>query len=117
MKTGKFNIVTDGAWGSCGKGLITTALAARHLPNIISTTNMANAGHTAVSADGRKFVAKALPSAAILGKWMHSAAVGKSYSPWIIVGATAAFNLQQMLNEIKECQVEETTIIHERAAV
>jgi adenylosuccinate synthase/intein/homing endonuclease len=45
MQPRKFNIVTDGAWGSCGKGLITTALAWKHRPQIISTTNMANAGH------------------------------------------------------------------------
>ena len=95
MQTGRINIVTDGQWGSCGKGLIATALATRHLPEIISTTNMANAGHTAVHENGvDKFVAKALPSATILRKWIPD------YNPHIVVGSTAAFTIEQMLHEI-----------------
>ena len=62
MKKQKFNVVTDGQWGSCGKGLIATALAYKYQPDIISTTNMANAGHTAVNEHGDAFIAKAVPS-------------------------------------------------------
>ena len=68
MIPGKFNVVTDGAWGSCGKGLIATALADKYRPDIISTTNMANAGHTAVNENGEAFIAKAIPSGAALNK-------------------------------------------------
>jgi adenylosuccinate synthase len=107
----KFNIVTDGQWGSCGKGLITTSLADKHRPEILTTTNMANAGHTAVNENGDKFIAKALPSAAILNKWIPE------YNPFVVVGATAAFTIDQMLKEIKECEIGENTIIHERAGV
>lgn len=41
----KFNVVTDGQWGSTGKGLISSYVAYRHGFEILSTTNMANAGH------------------------------------------------------------------------
>ncbi len=111
MQPRKFNIVTDGQWGSCGKGLITTALAWKNRPQAISTTNMANAGHTAVYTDGRAFVAKALPSATILTKWLPD------YKPQIVVGPTAAFNLDQMMKEVQECGVSDTLTIHPRAGV
>lgn len=111
MKRTYFNVVTDGSWGSCGKGLITTALAHRHRPEIISTTNMSNAGHTAVYNDGSKFIAKALPSATALHKWMDN------YKPFIMVGATAAFQLEQLLHEIEFCGVQNHIAIHPRAGV
>lgn len=111
MLSGRFNVVTDGQWGSCGKGLITTALAHKHHPEVISTTNMSNAGHTAVNVDGEAFVAKALPSAAILKKWCEN------YNPAIVVGPSSAFDLAQMMKEIGICGVEQNTHIHPRAGV
>ena len=111
MIKSRFNVVTDGSWGSCGKGLITTALAAKNRPEIISTTNMANAGHTAVHVDGRKFIAKALPSATALHTWLDD------YDPMIVVGPSAAFDLAQMLKEIELCEVGHNTVIHSRAGV
>lgn len=114
MQSQKFNVVTDGQYGSCGKGLITTALAHKHKPEVLSTTNMANAGHTAVWHDGRKFVAKALPSATVLSKWMKSE--GQEYDPIIIVGASAAFQKEQLLKEIEECGTNKI-FIHPRAGV
>ncbi len=111
MKDNRFNIVTDGQWGSCGKGLVTSALAFHTRPGILSTTNMANAGHTAVNAQGEAFIAKALPSAAILNKWLEG------YEPDIMVGPSAAFNLEQLLKEIDICDVSLQTYIHPRAGV
>lgn len=111
MQSSKFNVVTDGQWGSTGKGLITSAIAYKHKPEIISTTNMSNAGHTAVSSTGEKYVAKALPSAAILTKWCEN------YHPAIVVGPSAAFDMKQMLEEISICQCEQNTYIHSRAGV
>lgn len=112
MQRGRFHVVTDGQWGSCGKGLITTALAAAYKPAILSTTSMANAGHTAVWSDGRKFIAKALPSAAALNAWQPN------YNPSVLIGATAAFNLEQLLKEKDECRLEdEQLFIHPRAGV
>jgi len=112
MQSRRFNVVTDGQWGSCGKGLITTALAARYRPEIISTTNMANAGHTAVHENGEdKFVAKALPSAAILRQWIAG------YDPHIVVGCSAAFTIEQMHDEIQLTGSNYQLTIHERAGV
>jgi len=111
MQNRSFNVVTDGAWGSCGKGLITTALASKHQPEIISTTNMANAGHTAVYDDGRKFIAKVLPSAAALRKWVDG------YDPHIVVGSTAAFTIEQLHKEIQETGSNYQLTIHERAGI
>jgi|CXWL01.1.fsa_nt_gi adenylosuccinate synthase len=111
MKSHHFNVVTDGQWGSCGKGLITTALAAKYRPELISTTNMANAGHTCVWSDGKKFIAKALPSASVLRQWLPD------YTPITVVGPTAAFNLSQMLDEIQTCGANHLLAIHPRAGV
>lgn len=111
MLKGKYNIVTDGQWGSCGKGAVTTALAYRHRPEIISTTNMSNAGHTAVNVDGEKFVAKALPSASVLHKWYPE------YSPQIVVGPSSAFDMDQLLHEAEHCGVHDKLVVHERAGV
>ena len=112
MIPGKFNVVTDGSWGSCGKGLIATALADKYRPEIISTTNMANAGHTAVNEDGRAFIAKAIPSGSALNIWRPD------YTPRIFLGSTCAFHLDRLLEEIKECDLRPgTLIIHPRAGV
>jgi adenylosuccinate synthase len=111
VHTGKLNIVTDGQWGSTGKGLINSALAMKTKPEVLSTTNMANAGHTAVNDAGEAFVAKALPSSAALVKWCPD------YKPAIFVGASAAFNLQQLLKEGKETNSSELICIHPRAGV
>lgn len=112
MKQNRFNVVVDGQWGSCGKGLIATAIAHRYMPHVISTTNMPNAGHTAVWTDGRKHVAKALPSAAILHRWVDY------YKPLIYVGPSAAFTLEQLHAEIDAIGIDsDLLVIHERASV
>jgi adenylosuccinate synthase len=110
MQNGKFNVVTDGAWGSCGKGLIASGLSDKFRPEIISTTNMANAGHTAVDSDGSTFIAKALPSPTILHKWRPG------YNPLIVLGSTCAFHLDQLLAEIAETNCWNVSI-HPRAGV
>lgn len=115
MQARKFNVVTDGQWGSCGKGAITTALAYKYRPEFLSTTNMANAGHTAVFSDGQKFVAKALPSATALRRWTLGQLPG--YKPHVIVGASAAFNLDQLLEEMAFCGVNYSLSVHPRAGV
>ena len=111
MIHGMFNVVTDGQWGSCGKGLIATALADKYRPFMISTTNMANAGHTAVNENGEAFVAKAIPSGSMLGKWRED------YRPHIFLGASSAFHIDQLLKEISVCGIEDRIWVHERAGV
>ena len=68
MKPGKFNCIIDQAWGSSGKGKISAWLADKFGIVNVSSSNYPNAGHTASFQDGTKFVAKALPTAAILKK-------------------------------------------------
>lgn len=97
MQTGRFNVVTDSQWGSCGKGAIAAYLAWKHRPQFLSTTNMANAGHTAVNQDGAAFVAKAIPCCAMLNRWVPD------YKPTVVIGPSAAFGLEQLLKEVGEC--------------
>jgi len=112
MQSGKFNVVTDGQWGSTGKGLISAALAARYMPEIISTTNMANAGHTAIDDAGKIiFIAKALPAPAIVRRWILE------YDPHILIGPSAAFNIDQLMKEITETGSNYQLSIHPRAGV
>lgn len=68
MQTGKFNVVLDCYWGSSGKGKVSTYLADKYNVAHISSSNFPNAGHSAVFEDGTKFVAKAIPTGAILKK-------------------------------------------------
>jgi adenylosuccinate synthase len=111
MQSGKFNVVTDGGWGSCGKGAVATALAYRHRPSILSTTNMANAGHVAVNVDGQSFTAKAVPSPSILTRWYPD------YHPHVFIGASAAFDLDQLMAEVQMCGLNYRLSIHPRAGV
>lgn len=115
MQQRKFNVVTDGQYGSCGKGLVASTLAWKHRPEILSNTNMANAGHVAVWTDGQKFTAKALPSPAMLRQWTMGQA--DAYKPHVIVGASAAFNLDQLIAEMDLCGVQDHLSIHPRAGV
>jgi len=68
MQEGKFNVILDGFWGSSGKGKVATWLADRFHVTKVSSSNYPNAGHTARFEDGTNFVAKAIPTAAILKK-------------------------------------------------
>lgn len=68
MQRGKFNILLDGFWGSSGKGKMATWLADKFSVTRVSSSNFPNAGHTSRFSDGTAFVAKAIPTAAILKK-------------------------------------------------
>lgn len=109
MQSGKFNLVIDGQHGSTGKGLINSYLAWKHRPKVISCTNMANAGHTAILPNGKKFVAKAMPSSAILNGI-------DEYNPIVVLGPSCAFTIDQLKKEIVECNNPQL-IVHPRAAV
>ena len=111
MQQGKFNVVTDGQYGSTGKGLISSYLAYKNRPAFLSNTNMANAGHTAVNVNGESFIAKALPSATILRKWLPD------YDPWVLMGSTSAFQIEQLKKEIEVTGSDDRLVIHRRAMV
>lgn len=111
MKHGKFNMLMDAYWGSSGKGKMTTYLAKKHHIRGLCSTNMPNAGHTTVI-EGHKFVAKILPTAAFLNK------VHKELLPFVFIGPTAAFTIEQLMKEIKECELTPGQVyIHPRAGV
>lgn len=111
MQQGKFNAVVDGQWGSTGKGLISTALARQFLVTDVSSTNLPNAGHTAVlSHEGEeiKFISKVLPTSAILNR------IGQPITAWI--GPGAGFRMARFLQEREECRLD-TLLVHPRAMV
>lgn len=56
MRMARGNIIIDLQFGSTGKGLIAGYLAERDAPDTIVTAWAANAGHTYIDKDGRKFV-------------------------------------------------------------
>lgn len=109
MIQGKFNVILDCFWGSSGKGKLTAYLADRHSVTHVSSSNYPNAGHTAAFEDGTKFVAKAIPTAAILKK-THGLDMQCFISPG------SGFNWDQVAKEWLEAD-RPRLHIHERASV
>ena len=110
MQFGKFNVVVDGQWGSCGKGLIGSYLAEKYGVSAASTNNLPNAGHTSVLSNGSKFVSKILPVSTFLNTQ------GQDVTAYI--GPGAGFFLEQLFKEMKECSIPpESVRIHPRAMV
>ena len=52
----QINVIVDLQFGSTGKGLLAGYLAETTKPDTVITAWAANAGHTYINADGRKFV-------------------------------------------------------------
>jgi adenylosuccinate synthase len=109
MQTGKFNILLDCFWGSSGKGKTSAWLADKFNVEHISSSNYPNAGHTAAFSDGTKFIAKAIPTAAILKKVNGSGT--KCY-----ISPGSGFTWGQLLKEWLECGKPEV-FIHGRASI
>lgn len=109
MIEGKFNVILDAFWGSSGKGKTSTWLADRYNITNVSSSNYPNAGHTAVFKDGTKFVAKAMPTAAILKK-----VSGLGMRCFISPGS--GFSPKQLIKEWNECGRPDL-FIHERASL
>lgn len=107
MKNGKFNVILDQAWGSSGKGKISTYLADKYGVVNVSSANLPNAGHSAIFADGTKFVSKAIPTALILKKVNGIGMVG-------FVSPGSGFAPKQLLKEWHECG-NPRLFIHDRA--
>lgn len=115
MQPGKFNIVCDSQHGSTGKGLIATALASHYNVHYTSTTNLPNAGHTAIishpeTGEEFKFVSKIIPASCILNKFNNSM---KAY-----IGPGAGFTISQLHSEIESCGLSRDQVrVHPRAMV
>lgn len=109
MRSGKINLIVDGTHGSSGKGKIATYLAQRDKPEVLLTTNMPNAGHTAVLPNVT-FISKILPTPAVLNE--------QGYRPLVVLGATSAFFLERLAQEMEVCKLSPSqVIIHPRAGI
>ncbi len=109
MQEGKFNVILDQAWGSSGKGKTSAWLADRFGVTSVSSSNFPNAGHTARFASGAKFVAKAIPTAAILKKV-------KGMGMECFVSPGSGFDPAQLVREWLECG-QPLVNIHSRASL
>jgi adenylosuccinate synthase len=109
MQTGKFNVVIDGLWGSSGKGKLSTWLADRFSTTRVSSSNFPNAGHTAAFSDGTKFVAKAIPTSAVLKK-THGLGMECFLSPG------SGFSWTQLVKEWRESG-KPVIRVHDRASI
>jgi adenylosuccinate synthase len=111
VKHGKFNTIVDSAWGSSAKGAASCRLAEIHGVQNLSSGNFPNAGHTCIKGD-EKFVAKALPTGAILKK------LG-ILQPTLWIGPNSGFELAQFEKELGQTGYTpgQDLLIHERAMI
>lgn len=109
MQQGKLNVILDAFWGSSGKGKTSAWLADRFGVTRVSSSNYPNAGHTAAFEDGTKFVAKAIPTAAILKK-----VKGIGMQCWVSPGS--GFSWEQLVREWVQAGKPDMNI-HSRASV
>lgn len=108
MQIGKFNVLLDLQFGSCGKGKFTPYIA--HLNHVqhVSGSNRSNAGHTSVY-KGQRYVFKVLPSAAALYPMRD-----ERLTCWLSPGA--AFFPEQLDREFEMTGLaRDSVIIHEHA--
>jgi adenylosuccinate synthase len=84
-------------------------LADKHSVAHISSSNFPNAGHTAVFLDGTKFVAKALPTAAILKRTL-------GMRMWCFLSPGSGFSWERLYQEWIETNKPEV-FIHDRACI
>lgn len=107
--TKKATIVVDAQFGSTGKGLIAGYLAERDQPDVVMTAWSANAGHTYIDANGRKFVHCMLANGIVSPALTH-----------VLVGPGSQMDWQLFLDEIQQCAdllKGKTILVHENAAI
>lgn len=110
MKTApKATIVCDLQFGSTGKGLIAGYIAKRDKPDVVMTAWSANAGHTFIDENGRKFV--------------HCMLANGVVSPnlqYVLIGPGSQMNWDLFLNEVDQCRdllKGKTIYVHQSAAI
>lgn len=122
MQSGKYNLLVDAFAGSSGKGKMSTFLAHHYDVNCVVSTNMPNAGHTAII-DDYKFVGKILPTAACLnapGARKSTGDITQYCDKVSFIGPTAAFTVEQLFKEMEECGIagrSDLLYIHPRAGI
>lgn len=109
MQKGKFNVLLDAFWGSSGKGKMATWLADKFNVTKVSSSNFPNAGHTSQFSDGTKFVAKAIPTAAVLRRTR-----GMGMQCWLSPGS--GFSWERLALEWEESG-RPRVFVHGRASI
>lgn len=107
--TKKATIVVDAQFGSTGKGLIAGYLAERDQPDVVMTAWSANAGHTYIDANGRKFVHCMLANGIVSPALTH-----------VLVGPGSQMDWQLFLDEIQQCAdllAGKSIFVHMNAAI
>ena len=105
----KATIICDMQFGSTGKGLIAGYLAERDQPDVVVTAWSANAGHTYINSEGRK--------------WVHCMLANGIVSPklkTILIGGGSQMSILVLLKEIHESLdllQGKSILIHENACI
>lgn len=105
----KILMVMDGQYGSTGKGLLAGYLAKNNEVDTICTAWAANAGHTLIDSDGRKYVHTMLANG-IVGKNVRR----------VLLGAGSVIdpdNLQAEYEQCKDIMYDKLLAIHPHAAI
>lgn len=100
-------LILDGAWGSCGKGLLAGKLALDRKPDVIVCNFGPNAGHTFIK-DGESIMTQQVPTGAV-----HRDAK-------LLIGPGAMIDPNILAKEIemlKDYEVGHRLVIHPRASV
>lgn len=110
MKTApKATVICDLQFGSTGKGLIAGYIAKRDKPDVVMTAWSANAGHTFIDENGRKFV--------------HCMLANGIVSPnlqYVLIGPGSQMNAFTLAEEIAQCRdllQGKSILIHQSAAI
>lgn len=110
MKTSpKATIICDLQFGSTGKGLIAGYIAKRDQPDVVMTAWSANAGHSLIDENGRKFV--------------HCMLANGVVSPnlqYVLIGPGSQMNWDLFLDEVRSCLdllKGKTILVHQNAAI
>lgn len=103
------NVIFDLQYGSTGKGLIAGYIAERDHPDVVVTAWAANAGHTYIDGEGRKFVHTMLANGIVSPKLKY-----------VLIGPGSVIDPAALRREINECQdllQNARILIHPAAAV
>ena len=88
----QINVIVDLQFGSTGKGLLAGYLAETTKPDTVITAWAANAGHTYINAEGRKFVHTMLANGVVSPNLQR-----------IMIGVGSIIDPVNLLNEIGQC--------------
>jgi adenylosuccinate synthase len=89
----KINLIVDLQYGSTGKGLLCGYLAQTTWPDVVTTCNMPNAGHTYIDDQGQVMIHKVLPNGIVSPSLQY-----------VLIGPGAVISLDQLQKEINQAR-------------